>query len=228
MSKIRALMIEDNAFDRRRLKRIAADTDLDFVFVESRTIEEFKDRLDTERFDVIYVDLNLAGEDGMTLLPMVRKHPKNAMVPMIMVAGNEQAEAALRALRAGFADYIEKNALSPAALSRATINALQKAKLVSAANVAESETKSVEDVLNSFAQACSNEMRPMLARMFRQVRQMRLEVESNGVDASALLEIEQTCTRMGEFFQDLGGLATEGLLTSIAESDAPVAANSKV
>lgn len=212
---ISALVIDDNAFDRRRLARIADDTDLDFFIKEVGSVQEFGHILDQEKFDVIYVDLNLAGEDGTKLLPGVRAHHTNRDAAMIMIAGNNQAEEALRAIRAGFADYIEKEVLSPATLERATVNALQKSRLTRAAISAEEETKSIEKVLKSFATACSHEMRPMMTRMVRQVRQMKSEAETLGIQSKNLVDIEQTCARMDEFFQDLGSMATAGNLSSV-------------
>lgn len=215
LGTVRALIIDDNAFDCRRMQRLAKETGLDIELSEVTTTQAFHAILDREQFDVIYVDLDLAGEDGMSLMPSVRSHPMNKKAAMIMVAGNGKSDIALEAVRAGFADYIEKSALTAASLERATVNALQKIRLAMAADTAEAETKSVEAVLRSFALACSNEMRPMMARMLRQVRQMRSEADRSGISASALLDIEHTCARMEEFFLDLGSMANEGQLSSI-------------
>ncbi|MEL7344303.1 MAG: response regulator [Pseudomonadota bacterium] len=218
LGPVRALIVDDNAFDRRRLVRLASETRVDFRVKDVADTQAFAAILDHAQFDVIYVDLDLAGEDGMALMPSVRRHPINKNAAMIMVAGNGQADVALEAVRAGFSDYIEKSALSAASLERATVNALQKIRLTQAANTAEAETKSIEAVLRSFALGCSNEMRPMMARMLRQVRQMRAEADRTGISAAALLDIEQTCARMEEFFQDLGSMANDGELSSIVQN----------
>ena len=178
---VRALVIDDNAFDCRRLQRLARESSLDIEMSDVATTAAFHAILDREQFDVIYVDLDLAGEDGMSLMPSVRAHPMNKQAAMIMVAGNGKSDIALEAVRAGFADYIEKSALTAASLERATVNALQKVRLTMAADTAEAETKSVEAVLRSFALACGNEMRPMMARMLRQVRQMRSEADRTAI-----------------------------------------------
>lgn len=220
---ISALVIDDNAFDRRRLVRIAGETNLDFYLKEVGDVEEFAHILDNEKFDVIFVDLNLAGANGMNLLPGVRNHHVNKDAAMIMVAGNSQAELALEALRAGFSDYIEKEALSKSSLERATVNALQKLRLSRAAVTAEAETKSVESVLKSFAEACSLEMRPMMARMVRQIRQMKSEAEQYGA-SNSITQIENTCTRIEEFFRDLASLAEQGRLSSVVVPGIPAPA----
>jgi len=211
---ISALVIDDNTFDRRRFLRIADETSLDFYVKEAGDIEEFSHILDQDKFDVIFVDLNLAGASGMTLLPGVRAHHVNKDAAMIMVAGDNQAGVALDALRAGFADYIEKDALSKESLERATINALQKTRLTRAAFTAEAETKSVEAVLKSFSQACSQEMRPMMTRMVRQIRQMKSESKHFG-ERDSIAQIENTCSRMEEFLRDMASLAEDGKLASV-------------
>lgn len=216
---ISALVIDDNAFDRRRFRRIVGETTLDLYLKEVGDVQEFGRLLDEDKFDVIYVDLNLADASGLNLLPIVRSHDVNKEAAMIMVAGNNQAEVALNALRSGFSDYIDKDELSKAALERATINALQKKRLSNAAVAAVAETKSVEAVLRSFSEACSQEMRPMMARMTRQVRQVRSEVEPYGL-AESISQIEATCGRMEEFFQDLASLAEEGKLSSVLKDAA--------
>lgn len=219
---VSALMIDDNAFDRRRLVRVAGETCLDFLIQEVGDVEAFGRALDSEKFDVVYVDLNLAGASGMNLLPAVRNHRVNRDAAMIMVAGDGQAEVALEAVRAGFADYIEKDKLNASALERATLNALEKRKLTNRADEAAAETRSIEGVLNSFARACTTEMRPMLTRMVRQVRQLRSEQVMSEQGCASIGQIEQTCARMDEFLQDLGSLANEGQLSTILGKKPPL------
>lgn len=217
LGQVNGLIIDDNMFDRRRFIRVAGETGLDFSIKESGDAAEFSAMLDQETFDVIFIDLNLGATDGMTLLPIVRAHSLNSNAAVIMVAGDSHAEVALKALREGFADYIEKEVLSPASLERATLNALQKNQLTSAAVSAEAATKTIENMLISFSQACSDEMRPLLARMVRQVRQVKSAAAAFDA-ADKVAEIEQTCVRIDEFFQDLSGLGKDGQLTAFVKA----------
>ncbi|QJF50896.1 response regulator [Roseobacter ponti] len=212
---ISALIVDDNAFDRRRLTRLADQTGLDFFIREAGTAEEFGRLLDQDKFDVIFVDLDLAGASGMNLISGARMHSINKNAAMIMISGNDKAEVALEALRKGFADYIGKETLTAAALERATVNALQKSHLNREVESANSETRSVEAVLQSFSRACSEEMRPMLVRMVRQVRQVKEAADKMGAGHN-IAEIESTCARMEEFFQDLESLAKDKKLRDVA------------
>lgn len=219
---ISALIVDDNAFDRRRLTRFANDTGLEFLFREAADPETFGVQLDQEKFDIIFIDLDLAGQTtGFDLLPIVRAHQVNSKAALVMVAGADQAETALQALREGFSDYIDKGALCASALERATLNAVQKSRLSQEADSATQETRSIEGVLKSFADACSKEMRPMLLRMVRQIRQIRSELELAGLDGSAVDSVEKTCGRMDEFLLDLGGLANDEALSQIVSNTPP-------
>lgn len=214
---IKALLIDDNMFDRRRFSRIARETNLEFTLDEACDVNEFATQLDQNSYDIIFIDLNLGSENGMSLLPVVRAHHINKNAAVIMVAGDNQAEVALKALREGFADYIEKEVLSQSSLERATINALQKTRLSNAAQVAEADTKTIEAVLASFSQACSHEMRPLMARMVRQIRQVKSAAAAYNA-ADKITEIETTCVRIDEFFQDLSALGEDGKLSSFIEA----------
>lgn len=213
---VSALLIDDNMFDRRRFSRIADETNLEFFLRDVADAEDFGNALDQDKYDIIFIDLNLGAVNGMSLLPIVRAHQVNKNAAVIMVAGDSDAEVALQALREGFADYIEKDVLSHTSLERATLNALQKSRLSNDAISAKADTQTVESVLNSFSQACSLEMRPLMARMVRQVRQVKTMAQAYGA-SDDFLEIESTCARIDEFFQDLSGLSKEGQLSSFVE-----------
>ncbi|WP_164860756.1 response regulator [Parasedimentitalea marina] len=202
--------------------RIADQTGLDFLIHEAAEPEEFGRALDQDKYDVIFVDLSLPGVSGLNLLPVVRNHSVNSNAAMIMIAGDGQAEVALEAVRSGFADYIEKDRLSTASLERATLNALQKRTLSNVAHKAEADTKSMEALLKKFSEACSQEMRPMLTRMMRHVRQLRAENPEGCISSTNMTQIENTCARMDEFLQDLASLADEGNLSSVLSNTTPV------
>jgi len=224
MGLVCALVIDDNTFDRRRLMRFADQSGLEFIVHEAADPEEFGRALDQDKYDVIYVDLNLPGASGLNLLPVVRNHSVNKEAAMIMIAGDDQADVALEAVRSGFADYIDKDSLSATSLERATLNALQKKRLSNVAYQAEADTKSMEALLKIFAEACSKEMRPMLTRMVRHVRQLRCESPEGCATSTNMAQIESTCARMDEFLQDLASLADEGNLSSVLSNTKSVQA----
>jgi CheY-like chemotaxis protein len=58
--------------------------------------------------DVIFMDINMPGIDGLEVLRFLRRDPMTADVPVIIVSAEEQAEVKQAALEAGANYYIVK------------------------------------------------------------------------------------------------------------------------
>lgn len=218
---VSALVIDDSRFDRRRLERLCEECELDITLRQAATKEEFGTRLDGEKFDVIYVDLNLPEGSGLDLIPIVRAHRVNCDASIIMIAGDNQSDVALNAIRSGCSDYIDKDTLSVASLSRATINAVQKLYLQRSETTAREDSQTVNSILLDFAEECRAEMRPMLTRMLRQIRRLKTTSVSPEDYADSITGLEQTCVRMDEFLGDLSSVA--GMPVSSRPETKPIA-----
>jgi CheY-like chemotaxis protein len=59
-----------------------------------------------QRPDVVFLDINMPGVDGLTLLTFLRR--VEPQVPIIIVTGNTQTSLAARALKAGAFGYVPK------------------------------------------------------------------------------------------------------------------------
>jgi DNA-binding response OmpR family regulator len=64
------------------------------------------DIIKKERPDLVLLDINMPGKDGMETLKEL--HALHPAVPVIMVTGNEDFKLALQFVRAGAADFIKK------------------------------------------------------------------------------------------------------------------------
>ena len=200
---ISALVIDDNAFDRRRLKKVASQTWLRMTVRETSDVAQFRRALNHAKYDVIYVDLNLTGANGMELLSDIRCHPENHHAAVIMIAGNNRTEVALDAIRNGFADYIEKDKLSAASLERATVNAMQKGQLEKQTTNARDQARTFEDMILQVSEACSEEMRPIVTKLMGQVRQLRKSTIEDPNQSADLKTIEKSCARLENFLSGL-------------------------
>jgi PleD family two-component response regulator len=78
--------------------------------------------------DVVFVDYHLGGVTGLEVFSMLRE--AGFKQPMIMLTGRGNETVAVEAMKAGFTDYLVKDAISPVALSKVIINALEKAALI--------------------------------------------------------------------------------------------------
>ncbi|HEX6810796.1 MAG TPA: response regulator [Planctomycetota bacterium] len=77
--------------------------------------------------DLVLLEVQLRGENGLRLLQVMRAMQCRA--PVIVLSSHGDAQTAVTALRAGAADYVAKNDLTPARLERAVNLALNKISL---------------------------------------------------------------------------------------------------
>jgi len=64
------------------------------------------ERLKADRFDAVLLDVNLAEESGLDLLPQIVKSYPN--LPVVMCTAQGNVKTAVEAMRRGAADFLEK------------------------------------------------------------------------------------------------------------------------
>lgn len=217
----RILIVDDHRFDRMRLKRLCGGLDFPTRLAEADSLAAMRREMDEGRFDLILLDYTLPDGTGLQGLEIIRAHPKNAGAATVMITGTDQTEVAIEALRGGCSDYIDKDELSPAALRRSAINALQKSALQLGIETQEHKRGQVEELLQKFSGECAEEIKPIVSRMLRQMRGLR---EAGPGNAAALTDglgdIERSCLRLWEFLEDLSDYKGDDLAQE-AFSDPP-------
>ena len=118
MKKRRILVIDDEKAIRETLSQILGDEG--FLVTASATGEEGLRRLTEESYDVVFLDVWLKDRDGLSILEAVG--PRAHEVPIVMISGHANVETAVRAVRLGAYDFLEK----PLSLERVILTA-QKA-----------------------------------------------------------------------------------------------------
>jgi|Deesub1362A_J573_1020465.scaffolds.fasta_scaffold02310_6 hypothetical protein len=120
---IKVLYIEDNEDDILLVNRALKG------YAEVRgtgSWDEARALLEREGFDIILLDYNLRGEDGLEILgEIVNRH----RLPVIMVTGQGDEEIATRAMKSGAADYIVKSVSSFSKIKKVIEDALEKHRL---------------------------------------------------------------------------------------------------
>lgn len=123
---IRVLLVEDDREDAEILCRHASRLEahsLDIVRVASA--DAAIARMAEKRFDLVFLDLNLAGPDsGMDLLERLRG--KGPDVPVIVVTGSGNERKAVDAMKAGAYDYLVKDNLTVDVLERSVRYACER------------------------------------------------------------------------------------------------------
>jgi len=98
------LVVDDEASIRRTLREILEYED--FAVEEAEDGEAALDKLRSERFDVMLLDVKMPKKDGLEVLAIMGKEQID--VPVVMISGHGTIETAVEATRLGAFDFVEK------------------------------------------------------------------------------------------------------------------------
>ncbi|MFY9551055.1 MAG: sigma-54 dependent transcriptional regulator [Thermoanaerobaculia bacterium] len=118
MKKRRILVVDDEQAIQETLAAILADEG--YAVAAAATGEEGLRRLREEPFDLVLLDVWLKDRDGLSVLEAAADRVRE--VPVVMISGHGNVETAVRAVRLGAYDFLEK----PLSLERVILTA-QKA-----------------------------------------------------------------------------------------------------
>ena len=100
------LVVEDNERNLKLLRDVLEYAGYDVRV--ARTAEEGITLAVSEPPDLVLMDLQLPGIDGMEALRRLRESPRTADIPVVAVTAQAMKQDRERALNAGFNGYIEK------------------------------------------------------------------------------------------------------------------------
>jgi two-component system nitrogen regulation response regulator NtrX len=118
------LVVDDEAGVRSSLAGILGDEGYSVHAVESG--ERALEALEARRYDLVLLDVWLPGQDGLEVLRRIRE--RDAELPVLVVSGHGTIETAVKAVRLGAQDFVEK----PLSLEKTLVavrNALRQRKL---------------------------------------------------------------------------------------------------
>lgn len=124
---IQVLIIDDSPSDRDYYARCLRDHG--FTVTVAATGEHGRRKLDQVPFDCVLLDYYMPCEDGIDVLNAIRIDPTRPATPVVMMTGAGSEDIAVSAWKSGAADYLCKDKMTPDALQRAVINAVEKARL---------------------------------------------------------------------------------------------------
>lgn len=106
-SDVSVLIVDDQQSMRGICKDIL--TQLGFKdIVEAKSGRDALSKLEKSNVQLIISDWNMDDIDGLTLLRVIRKHPKTASMPFIMATGRSDKEQVKEAISFGVNNYIIK------------------------------------------------------------------------------------------------------------------------
>lgn len=147
---LRLLLLEQDPSDAAQMLRKLKDSGLEIAPCIAGDKEEFKNALKTGNFDAVISAWKLADGDGQQALRIL--HDNRSNIPLLLVTGEPEEEAAEECARCGAVDYVSRDHLArlPFALRRAVGEhrlSAESARL--RASLQENETRSRDLVENS-------------------------------------------------------------------------------
>ena len=106
-SAVSVMIVDDQQSMRGICKYIL--TQLGFTnIIEAKSGRDALGKLEKSSVDLIISDWNMEDIDGLTLLRVIRKHPKTQTMPFIMATGRSDKEQVKEAISSGVNNYIIK------------------------------------------------------------------------------------------------------------------------
>lgn len=99
------LVVEDNAMNRKLMRDIL---EIRFQVVEAISAEEAIPLLEEIKPDLILMDLQLPGMDGLTLTRKLKADPETRDIPVVAVSAHAMQERMDEAEDAGCVNYVTK------------------------------------------------------------------------------------------------------------------------
>lgn len=134
---------EDRAIIRRALRK---GLDRHFICHEASNGEEAlqvyaQTASDSPALDIMLLDLNLPDMNGLELLQELQGDRASLPFPVVVLTGAPREEEARAALAAGAQDFLAKSQLTPEALTRTVLNAIERFRLVKALQASEERSR---------------------------------------------------------------------------------------
>jgi len=168
METIRVLLVEDSPLDAQVVGlMLRSYPRIKFELRDVASTEECLDLICQNSFDVLLLDNNLPGEDGLTFLR--RLEGAVQLPPVIMLTGEGDERLAVEALHAGAYDYFPKQALNSDMLAHAIHQTLEKGRL-------KEQLKRVAEELRALNESLEVRVRQRTNALSRANRKLAVEI----------------------------------------------------
>lgn len=211
--RLRILLVEDSDDDELLVRRELTRNGLDYEMKRVESHDEMLAALRAERFDIVLSDYSLPSFGAEDALEVVRASGTD--IPFIIVSGSVGEDIAVRAMRAGAADYFRKEnimRLVPAIQREVTEKRQRDDKRRLEAQLAmmlETERSLREDaeranrVKDEFLAMLSHELRTPLNAVIGRVHMLRNSTLPEAARDRALETIERNAQAQAQVVDDL-------------------------
>ncbi len=124
---MKLLIVDDTPEDRETVKRyLTREGSLTCALIEAETGGEGLELFRREQPDTVLLDFHLPDMDGLDFLRALADETGTDALPVIMLTGTGSEEVAVDALKSGAQDYLIKGRVTPTAVQRAVLRAVEK------------------------------------------------------------------------------------------------------
>jgi len=107
IKSLRALVVDDHMMIRRLIETFLQEEGLQHIDLVGDS-EEAEAKLEFHNYDIIFLDWNLPGRSGYSLLQSLRQERKHDRAAIVMVTAQAEERYVIEALKAGATAYIVK------------------------------------------------------------------------------------------------------------------------
>ena len=100
------LIVEDEDAIRRVLKKVLSEENPKYKLDEAPDGEKAISLIKTQHYDLVLCDIKMPKKDGIEVLEFISSY--DSSIPIIMISGHGDLKTAVKAMRMGAYDYIEK------------------------------------------------------------------------------------------------------------------------
>lgn len=135
------LLVDDDDIDKMAFSRALSRTSLSTQLETSSLAEEALVKISKNNYQCIFLDFQLPGTDGLSLLKEIREN--NIKIPVVIITSQGDEALAVEMMKAGAFDYFTKNEISAEKLEKILTNASAFLRLLEKQEASERELKRI-------------------------------------------------------------------------------------
>ena len=129
---LRILIVDDDAVDRKLVKRQLAETSLEVITQETTSAEDCLKWLRVSKVDCILLDYRLPEMNGIDFLVQLRSEGETCGAAVVMLTGSGNERLVVQAMRLGVHDYLVKGEFTAEELEQAVRHAVTQTSVAKA------------------------------------------------------------------------------------------------